>query len=78
MGPPAIGTVVERGEWSGYFVEKRVARIAYPRNGNVHNPTVYYRWDVRDKGGRLVLVGVKTRAAARAYATACGNRDEEG
>lgn len=31
-------------------IRRRLWREAYPRNGNVHNPTRYYRWDVIVEG----------------------------
>jgi len=44
---------------------KRLVGTAYPRNGNVHNPTRYYRWDVF-KDGKNVDGSFRTLREARA------------
>jgi hypothetical protein len=44
---------------------KRLVRTAYPRNGNVHNPTRYYLWDVY-RDGKAIDGGFRTLRGARA------------
>lgn len=38
----------------GYTATKRETHRAYPRNGNVHNPTIYYVWEVARPDGRNI------------------------
>jgi hypothetical protein len=45
-----VGQVVSIRDYRGYEIHKTVTRIAYARNGNTGNPTVYYSWFV-PKGG---------------------------
>jgi hypothetical protein len=47
--PPTGSTRTYRG----CEIQRRVVRIAYPRNGNLHNPTVTYAWDIL-RDGKLV------------------------
>lgn len=50
-----LGTPVKKFtlEPIGWQLWKCVDRVAYARNGNADNPTVYYRWEVRLPDGRL-------------------------
>lgn len=48
-----LGAVVGRIKVGPYEVEKRVAHVAYARNGNQHNPSVTYSWTVFRSGRRL-------------------------
>jgi hypothetical protein len=34
-------------------IERTLYRYAYPRNGNAHNPSPYFRWTVSYKGRRV-------------------------
>ena len=43
-------------------VTRRLIRTAYPRNGNVHNPTKYYAWDVT-VNGRVMFIARTMREA---------------
>ena len=59
-----------------YEVEGRTVTVvrkhvggAYPRNGNVHNPTQYYTWESY-LDGKLVTAWARTRAVAYEYARA--------
>lgn len=54
-----------RNVYHGYFIttEKTLARTAYPRNGNVHNPTKYYNWS-SFVNGKIVTSMQSTRRAA--------------
>jgi len=45
------------------YAEKVLDRIAYPRNGNVHNPTKYYKW-VGFVNGRRVTSPMRTKREA--------------
>lgn len=47
---------------AGCEITKRVLRYAYPKNGNVHNPTPTYVWIVAYKG-RVVGRALKLREA---------------
>lgn len=51
--------------YHGFFIttEKVLERTAYPRNGNVHNPTKYYRWS-SFVNGKIVTSMQSTRRAA--------------
>jgi len=37
-------------------VWRRLDRVAYPNNGNAHNPTKYYMWDVVVEGAQHPLL----------------------
>jgi len=68
-----IGTI-ERTIYrpNGWFVEKVLARYAYAKNSNAHNPTAYYFWTVRDREGNLWFTGLPTLKAAKALADGKG------
>ena len=42
---------------------KRLERVAYAKNGNVHNPKHYFRWDLY-VDGRLYLPSLPTKREA--------------
>lgn len=42
---------------NGDRIARWVFRYAYPRNGNLHNPTPTYMWERIDASGRVVYVG---------------------
>ena len=45
-------------------------RVAYARNGNTHNPTKYYVYDVFSAaGGHQIAYGIRTLAKAKEYAS---------
>jgi len=50
---PTPGTVINERKTPQGTIRKVVSRTAYPRNGNVDNPTVYYRWELW-REGRLI------------------------
>lgn len=50
-----------------FTLKRRIVRIAYPRNGNVDNPTLYTVWDVY-KDDKLIDAGITTMREARAIA----------
>lgn len=50
---------------TGLFqIIRRVVRVAYARNGNTHNPTPYYNWDVY-YGGEIFARGCTTFQEAK-------------
>jgi hypothetical protein len=61
----AMGEVVKVERVNGYEVVKVVDRVAYPQNGNAHNPTVYYQWHLL-KGGKLLDRFFRYREARKA------------
>lgn len=50
------------------IIVRYVERIAYPRNGNVSNPTVYYRWRCR-AGGYFRTLHAAKQALREAFGT---------
>lgn len=46
----------------GITIEKKISGYAYPRNGNAHNPTPRYRWEVK-LGDRLIDTAYREGAA---------------
>jgi len=51
-------------------VWRRLDRIAYPKNGNVDNPTRYYEWDVVVEGAKRPHLSCRTLRDAKAVARA--------
>lgn len=47
-------------------IAREVAGYAYPRNGNVHNPTPRYRWVVTSAGRLVGTTGTAKDACALA------------
>lgn len=47
-------------------VIRRRWHVAYPKNGNAHNPTVYYRWDLVIDGKSHGMNRTRTEALANA------------
>lgn len=54
----------------GYTAERVPTGTAYARNGNLSNPTVQYRYDVRDDEGRLIGTTRTLRSARALHAEA--------
>jgi hypothetical protein len=50
--------------YRGYDIVRRAVRTAYARNGNMHNPTVTYAYDVKN-GTACVFVGMSTLRKAK-------------
>ena len=64
MTVPVFGTIVRVRQYHGWEIWQRVARVAYPRNGNLHNPTPTYAWDILFHG--KVMDSLPTLRAAKA------------
>lgn len=63
---PALGSITKRWTIRNFEIRQRVIWIAYARNGNTHNPTISYRYDVYQDGDCLMW-GVPTLHAAKKY-----------
>ena len=53
------GQIVATKIYRGHKIMKMVSRVAYARNGNQHNPTVYHRWYVPKGGSSHTLRAAK-------------------
>jgi len=63
--------ITYRYEVEGHVIDitRRHVHTAYARNGNVHNPTVYFVWDSTVDGAKT-FIGERSRAVAYEYARA--------
>lgn len=57
---PVPGECVKVSSYKGVEVRKVVVRVAFARNGNLHNPTVEYRWEAW-RNGRIVASAARLR-----------------
>jgi starvation-inducible outer membrane lipoprotein len=56
---------IYRSTHAGHVVEiqRHLDRLAYARNGNVHNPSRYYRWEAR-VDGKVVTTSSRSKRYA--------------
>lgn len=54
--PPGVETRVQ--------IRRRLVAYAYPRNGNVHNPTPEYAWDLLVDGRRVDTFRLRREAVS--------------
>lgn len=64
---PALFSVIKTVACNGCEIRQTVIRIAYARNGNVDNPTVYYRWNLYRGEKYLGSFRTLTEAKQAAY-----------
>lgn len=60
-----IGDITRTITYRQWTIKARIYRVAYPRNGNTHNPTTYKRWDVYMPGCRQPVDSLRTLRMAK-------------